>query len=173
MVAAGKTLGLTEVKLMVKSKKYWLMKSEPGAFSIDDLIKSPGGITCWDGVRNYQARNIMRDEMKKGDRVLFYHSGKNPSVVGLAEVVREGYSDHTAWDENSDHPDPKSTPEKPIWYMVDIRLETKFEKPILLKELRNVKGLENMVLLKKGMRLSVQPVAKKEFDIVLSLAKGA
>ena len=158
---------------MAKAKKYWLMKSEPGVFSIDDLMESPDGITHWDGVRNYQARNIMRDEMKKGDRVLFYHSGKKPSVAGLAKVVKEGYPDHTAWDENSDHPDPKSTPENPVWYMVDIRFEKKFDKPIPLKELRNVEGLEEMALLKKGMRLSVQPVSKKEFDIVVSLADGS
>jgi predicted RNA-binding protein with PUA-like domain len=103
---------------MVVEKKYWLVKSEPEVFSIDDLMKSPGETTLWDGVRNYQARNFMRDEMKIGDSVLFYHSGKNPSVVGIARVAKEGYPDHTAWDDQSRHFDPKSTPENPIWYMV-------------------------------------------------------
>lgn len=92
---------------------YWLMKSEPGTYAIDDLAARPGGIDHWDGVRNYQARNFMRDDMKPGDRVLFYHSGKNPAVVGLATVATEGYPDHTAWAPDSEHPDPKSTPENP------------------------------------------------------------
>jgi predicted RNA-binding protein with PUA-like domain len=152
-----------------KEKKHWLMKSEPETFSIDDLMNSPDNTTAWDGVRNYQARNFMRDEMKKGDMVLFYHSGKNPAVAGVAKVVGESYPDHTAWDENGDHPDPRSTPENPVWYMVDIRLVEKFEVPIPLKELRKVEGLGNMMLLKKGMRLSVQPVSKKEFETILSL----
>ena len=145
------------------------MKSEPSAFSIDDLMQSPDKTTFWDGVRNYQARNYMRDEMRTGDLILFYHSGKNPSVVGIARVVREGYPDGTAWDKKNDHFDPKSSPENPIWYRVDIQLEKKFSKPIELKELRKVSGLENMMLLKKGMRLSVQPVTKEEFDIIASL----
>ena len=152
--------------------KYWLMKSEPGAYAIDDLMARPDGVDHWDGVRNYQARNFMRDEMKKGDRVLFYHSGKKPSVVGLATVVRDGYPDHTAWDPKSDHPDPKSTPENPIWYMVDIRIERKFDAPIPLAALRTQPGLKDMVLLKKGMRLSVQPVTKKEYDLIVKIAKS-
>ena len=154
---------------MTKQKNYWLMKSEPGVFSIDDLLKSPDNTTCWDGVRNYQARNFMRDEMKTGDLILFYHSGKNPSVVGIARVVKEGYPDDTAWDNQSDHFDPKSTPENPIWYRVDIQFKKKFSRPYSLKELRKIKGIEDMMLLKKGMRLSVQPVTKKEFDIITSL----
>jgi predicted RNA-binding protein with PUA-like domain len=154
---------------MTKDKKYWLMKSEPGVFSIDDLMKSPDQTTCWEGVRNYQARNFMRDEMKAGDLVLFYHSGKNPSVVGIARVVKDGYPDDTAWDNQNDYFDPKSNPENPTWYRVDIRFEQKLLKPISLKELRTINGLENMILLKKGMRLSVQPVTKKEFDIISSL----
>lgn len=154
---------------MKKGKKYWLMKSEPSVFSIDDLMQSHDKTTFWDGVRNYQARNFMRDEMRKGDLILFYHSGKNPSVVGIARVVKEGYPDDTAWDKKNDHFDPKSSPENPIWYGVDIQLEKKFSKPIELKELRKINGLENMMLLKKGMRLSVQPVTKEEFDIITSL----
>ncbi|MFO8084383.1 MAG: EVE domain-containing protein [Desulfobacterales bacterium] len=154
---------------MAVERKYWLVKSEPEVFSIDDLMESPCETTSWDGVRNYQARNFMRDEMKIGDSVLFYHSGKNPSVVGTARVAKEGYPDHTAWDDQSSHFDPKSTPENPIWYMVDIQLEKKFSKPFSLKALRGVKGLEEMILLKKGMRLSVQPVTKDQFDIITSL----
>jgi predicted RNA-binding protein with PUA-like domain len=154
---------------MTKDKKYWLMKSEPGVFSIDDLMKSPDQTTCWEGVRNYQARNFIRDEMKAGDLILFYHSGKNPSVVGIAHVVKDGYPDDTAWDNQNDYFDPKSTPENPIWYRADIRFERKLLKPISLKELRTINGLENMILLKKGMRLSVQPVTKQEFDIISSL----
>jgi predicted RNA-binding protein with PUA-like domain len=154
---------------MTKEKKYWLMKSEPTVFSIDNLIKSPDKTSCWEGVRNYQARNFMRDEMKVGDLILFYHSGKNPSVVGIASVVKEGYPDETAWDDQSDYFDPKSTPENPIWYRVDIKFEKKFPRSLSLKELRKINGLEEMMLLKKGMRLSVQPVTKKEFDIITSL----
>lgn len=145
------------------------MKSEPNVFSIDDLEKSRDQTTGWDGVRNYQARNYMRDQMKIGDLVLFYHSGKTPSVVGIARVVKEGYPDDTAWNNKSRYFDPKSTPDDPIWYRVDIQLEKKLSRPVGLKELRKISGLENMMLLKKGMRLSVQPVTKREFDIITSL----
>jgi predicted RNA-binding protein with PUA-like domain len=150
--------------------KYWLMKSEPGAYSIDDLMAQPGRIDHWDGVRNYQARNFMRDDMQPGDEVLFYHSGKKPAVVGTARVVTNGYPDHTAWDPLGEHFDPKSTPEKPIWYMVDIRFETKFFDPLPLSTLRRQPELESMLLLKRGMRLSVMPVAAKEFAFILKLA---
>ena len=152
------------------ARKYWLMKSDPDTYAIADLKASPSRTDYWDGVRNYQARNFMRDEMQAGDRVLFYHSQKNPSVVGTARVVKGGYPDHTAWDPASDHFDPKSSPEKPIWFMVDIQLEKEFSQPLRLAELRQVQGLENMLLLKKGMRLSIQPVTKSEFDIIVKLA---
>jgi len=151
------------------AKKYWLMKSEPGEFSIDDLKRLPGGTEHWDGVRNYQARNFLRDEMKRGDAVLFYHSGKNPGVVGTAKVAREGYPDFTAQDPRSDHYDPKSSEEDPRWYMVDVTFEKKFTRQVPLAELRKTPGLEEMLLLKKGMRLSIQPVTKDQFDIVVSL----
>ena len=154
------------------AKKYWLMKSEPGAYSIDDLKNAPDGTDHWDGVRNYQARNFMRDEMKTGDGVLFYHSGKKPSVVGTATVTQHGYPDHTAWDPKSDHHDPKSSEENPIWYMVDVRFEKKFPRPVPLAELRKTDGLEKMMLLKKGMRLSIQPVTRREFDIIVRLGKA-
>ncbi len=153
----------------VMPKKHWLMKSEPGEFSIDDLKSAPGGTAHWDGVRNYQARNFLRDEIKRGDRVLFYHSGKNPAVVGMAKVAREGYPDFTAQDPRSDLYDPKSSEEDPRWYMVDVAFEKKFPRPVPLAELRKTPGLEEMLLLKKGMRLSIQPVTKKQFDIVVSL----
>ncbi|WP_430735619.1 EVE domain-containing protein [Halodesulfovibrio aestuarii] len=150
---------------------YWLVKSEPGCYSIDTLENEPEQITSWDGVRNYQARNFMRDEMKLGDKVLFYHSVTNPSVVGLCEVVRESYPDHTAWNPEDGHFDPKSTEENPRWFMVDVKFVEKFPRAISLKELRQVPGLENMELLRKGSRLSVMPVDKKEFDIICNLAK--
>jgi predicted RNA-binding protein with PUA-like domain len=149
--------------------KHWLMKSEPTTFSIDDLMACPDGIDHWDGVRNYQARNFLRDEFQKGDRVLFYHSGKKPAVVGTARVVRKGYPDHTAWDPQSEHFDPKSTPDYPIWYMVDIRFETKFDAPLPLTGLRRFPELAEMLLLKKGMRLSIQPVARSEFEFIVGL----
>ena len=152
--------------------KYWLMKSEPTVFSIDDLKARPGGIDHWDGVRNYQARNFLRDEILEGDRVLFYHSGKMPAVVGTATVVKSGYPDHTALDPANMHFDPRSTPDSPIWYMVDIQFESRFEASIPLAELRRYPELAGMQLLKKGMRLSVQPVTPSEFAFILNLARS-
>ena len=130
--------------------KYWLMKSEPNAFSLEDLKNAKNGTECWDGIRNYQARNFMRDEMKIGDRVLFYHSVINPSVVGTAKVVKEVYPDYTAWDPESNYFDPKSTPENPRWLMVDIKFEHEFEKPIMLPELREIKGWKTCSCFGKG-----------------------
>ncbi|WBF68606.1 EVE domain-containing protein [Desulfovibrio subterraneus] len=152
--------------------KYWLMKTEPGCFSIDDLKALPDSTSPWDGVRNYQARNFMRDEMRKGDKVLFYHSVTDPSVAGVAEVVRESYPDHTSWDPEDSHFDPKSTPESPRWFMVDVRFVTKFDHPVPLRVLKATPGLENMELLRKGSRLSVMPVTEEEFSIVCSLAEA-
>ena len=151
-------------------RRYWLMKSEPGEFSIQDLKNRPGQTEPWDGVRNYQARNFMRDDMRIGDRVLFYHSRIHPSVVGTARVVKENYPDHTAWKRGSKHFDPKSTPEKPIWFMVDIQFETEFSRPLPLPELRGIPELKDMILLKKGNRLSLFPVTASEFHTILSLA---
>ena len=148
--------------------KYWLMKSEPGTFSLQDLKEAKNGTECWDGVRNYQARNFMRDEMKIGDQVLFYHSVTNPSLVGIAKVVREAYPDHTAWDPESPYYDPKSSPENPRWMMVDIQFVQKFPRPLSLKEIRSLTGLEKMLLLRKGMRLSIQPVTEEEYRIILN-----
>ncbi len=151
--------------------KYWLMKTEPGCFSIDDLAALPGGTTSWDGVRNYQARNFMRDGMSVGDLILFYHSVTNPSVAGIARVAREAYPDHSAWNPEDRHYDPKSTPEKPLWFMVDVQFVEKFASPVPLTALRGVKGLERMELLKKGSRLSVMPVTQEEFEIVCRLGR--
>lgn len=152
--------------------KYWLLKTEPESFSIQDLAAAPEQATCWDGVRNYQARNFMRDEMRVGDRVLFYHSNAQPpAIVGTARVVREAYPDATAWNPADHHYDPKASPENPIWQMVDIQLEDIFARPLGLDELRNVAALKNMELLRRGSRLSVQPVRKSEFDAVLKLSR--
>ena len=152
--------------------RFWLLKSEPDCFSIDDLAAAPKKTTCWSGVRNYQARNFMRDDMRTGDGVLFYHSSADPpAIVGTAKIVRESYADHTAWDPQDDHYDPKASADNPIWQMVDIRFESKFPRPLPISELRAVPALAKMELLRKGSRLSVQPVTKAEFDAVLKLAK--
>ena len=150
--------------------RHWLMKSEPSAFSIQDLQSVSGQTTCWDGVRNFQARNFMRS-MRNGDQVLFYHSNADPpAVMGIAEVVKEAYADHTAFDPKDMHHDPKSTPGKPLWDMVDIKLVRIFRVPIGLDRLRQEAGLKRMELLRKGSRLSVQPVRPEEWKIVLKLA---
>jgi predicted RNA-binding protein with PUA-like domain len=153
------------------ARRYWLVKSEPDSFSFDDLLASPNRTTSWDGVRNFQARNSMRDDMKLGDLVFFYHSSTDPAaIVGIAEVVREGYPDPTAFDRKDSHFDPKSKPDSPTWMMVDLRAREALPKPITLEEMREVKGLEKMVLLQKGSRLSVQPVTPKEWEIICKLA---
>jgi len=152
-------------------RNYWLMKSEPGCFGLDDLINSPDQITCWDGVRNYQARNLLRDDVKVGDGILFYHSNiKQPAVVGLAEVVRDGYPDHTALDPGSDHFDPKDSVDKPIWFMVDIQYRVTLPVPLTRNDLAAHPVLADMGVLKKGNRLSVQPVAAREWHAILELA---
>lgn len=151
---------------------YWLFKNEPECFSIQDLAAAPNRTTCWDGVRNYQARNYLRDSIKRGDRVFYYHSNAEPSaIVGTAFVVREGYPDHTAWDPNNDHFDPAASPENPIWQMVDIQLEQIFDRPLPLEELRTVKELAGLELLRRGSRLSVQPVSAAHFAAILRLAQ--
>ena len=150
-------------------KRYWLMKSEPNVYSIDDLARD--GRTFWDGVRNYQARNFMRDQMKVGDEVLFYHSNAEPpGVVGIARVVREGYPDHTARDPNSKYYDPKASEEDPRWFMVDVEFVEKFDEIVSLDTLKSTPGLENMLVTKKS-RLSVQPVTEREFEIVRRLGR--
>ncbi|MCP9440235.1 MAG: EVE domain-containing protein [Nitrospira sp.] len=149
--------------------RYWLMKSEPSTFSIDDLQNAPHQTTCWDGVRNYQARNYMR-EMAVGDLVLFYHSNANPpAVVGIAEVVKTAYPDPTQFDKKSKYYDPASSPANPRWEMVDIKFVRKLSRPLSLQELRKERALRNMLLLQKGSRLSVQPVSQEEWDSLLKL----
>lgn len=155
---------------MAATPNYWLMKTEPGTYSIDDLAKEKNKTTCWDGVRNYQARNFMRDEMKVGDKVLVYHSNaKPPGVVGVAKVAKESYVDHTAFDKNDKHYDAKSKKDNPRWFMVDIKFEEKLKRLVSLDEIKTVKSLEDMVLLNNS-RLSVQPVTKKQFDTLIKLA---
>ena len=153
--------------------KYWLVKTEPESFSIDDLARSPNHTTGWSGVRNYQARNYMRDDMRLGDLVLFYHSNADPpAIVGTAEVVKESHPDPTAWDPDDSHYDPKSPADSPRWFMVDLKFKQKFAAPMSLESLRGVKSLAQMELLRKGSRLSVQPVRKAEFEAILKLAQG-
>ncbi|WP_290651273.1 EVE domain-containing protein [Aquisalimonas sp.] len=150
--------------------QYWLMKSEPDTFSIDDLASAPNQTDHWDGVRNYQARNIMRDDMQVGDQVFFYHSStKVPGIVGIAEVVRRGYPDHTAFDTKDPHYDPKSDPDNPRWYMVDIRFVRKLARTISLAELKECPDLSDMPLVRKGNRLSVMPVTPEQWQFILSL----
>jgi predicted RNA-binding protein with PUA-like domain len=150
---------------------YWLMKSEPDVFGIAHLEKSPEQTESWDGVRNYQARNFMRDQMKTRDQVFFYHSNcREPGIVGIAEVVREGYPDHTAFDPESKYYDPKSSPDRPRWYMVDIRFVRRLRRTIPLQELReHAETMPDFPLLKKGSRLSVMPVSEEEWEYILGL----
>jgi predicted RNA-binding protein with PUA-like domain len=151
---------------------YWLLKSEPGTFSIDALGKSPKQTTAWDGVRNFQARNMLRDSMKKGDLAFFYHSSCDvPGIVGIVSIVREGYPDDTALDPQHHHYDADSDADAPRWFVVDVKLVRKFQRVITLDELRRHAGkaLKDFVLLRRGNRLSVMPVAKKDWDFVLAL----
>jgi predicted RNA-binding protein with PUA-like domain len=153
------------------SRRYWLMKVEPSAYSIDDLARD--GSTSWEGVRNYQARNFMRDEMQVGDGVLVYASNADPSgVTGLAEIARAAYPDAYAWKKGHTYFDAASTPEKPLWYSVDIRFVERFPRIVSLDTLKSTPGLEDMVVTKKGSRLSIQPVTKREFDIVTKLGRS-
>lgn len=149
---------------------YWLFKSETECFSVHDLQNSPQQRSSWDGVRNYQARNFMRDQMKKGDLGLFYHSGKHPEVSGIVEICKEGYPDHSAQDPENDHFDPAATPENPRWFMVDVRLIRIFNPPVSRSQLRTCPELSGMELLKMGCRLSVMPVREHEFAYIVNLA---
>lgn len=152
-------------------RKYWLMKSEPSTFSIDDLQRAPKQTTCWDGVRNYQARNFMRD-MAVGDHILFYHSNADPpAVVGIAEVVRTAYADSTQFDKRDKHYDPESKPSDPRWDMVDIKYVRTFSRSLTLEALRKETKLEGMMLLQKGSRLSVQPVTPLEWKHIMAMAE--
>jgi predicted RNA-binding protein with PUA-like domain len=150
--------------------KYWLMKSEPEAFSIDDLKSRPQQSEHWDGVRNYQARNMMRDEMKVGDQVFFYHSNcTEPCIVGIATVVKEGYPDHTAFDPENKHYDPKSKPEQPTWMMVDVKYVRYLRRNITLTELKTYPELAELALVRRGNRLSIMPVSESQWAFILSI----
>ena len=148
--------------------QYWLFKTEPDAFSIDDLANMPDLTEHWDGIRNYQARNFLRDEVKLGDLVFIYHSScKDLGIAGLAEVVKEGYVDHTQFDPESKYYDPKSTEDKPRWIMVDIHFKQKFDKILPLKDIKNKPEISELGLIKKGHRLSIMPVMQNEFEWLL------
>ncbi|MCX4027156.1 EVE domain-containing protein [Endozoicomonas sp. SM1973] len=152
---------------------YWLMKSEPGVFSIDDLANCPNQTEHWDGVRNYQARNMMRDQMHKGDLVFFYHSScKNTGIAGIAKVVKEAYPDHTALDPDSAYFDPKSTVDNPRWFMVDIRFVEKFTHLVSLQHLKENPLLKDLPLVQRGSRLSIMPVAEKQWNEILAMVPG-
>lgn len=148
---------------------YWLFKTEPGCFSWQDLENAPQQTTPWDGVRNYQARNFMR-AMRVGDRGFFYHSGEHPAIVGIVDITRAAYPDYTAQDPENQHFDPRATPEKPIWEMVDVRALRALPKPLSRKELAEWPELAGMELMKKGSRLSVQPVAAAAFAFICAVA---
>ena len=150
---------------------YWLIKSEPDAFSIDDLEAAPNGTEHWDGIRNYQARNFMRDDMKIGDRAFFYHSNcKPPGIVGICEVASEPYPDHTAFDPNSKYFDPKSSPDDPRWIMVDMKFLRRTKRLISLEEIKQHAGrLVDLPLIRRGNRLSIMPVSEEHWDYILSL----
>ena len=150
--------------------KYWLMKSEPDVYGIDHLRAEKRKTDHWDGIRNYQARNFMRDEMKKGDLAFFYHSNcEEPAIVGLMEIVREAYPDHTAFLANEKYFDAKSDPDNPRWFMVDVRFKKKFKKPVSLKALKGERSLAQMRLVQRGNRLSILPVAAKEWKCILQM----
>ncbi|MCW8804331.1 MAG: EVE domain-containing protein, partial [Ignavibacteriaceae bacterium] len=150
------------------AKNYWLFKSEPSEFSWDDLKKSKNQTTFWDGVRNYQARNFLRDEIKRGDGVLFYQSSTEPlAVVGYCEVVREGYPDHTQFDQKNDHFDTKAKKDSPTWFMVDIKLVKEFKSLVTLDSIKANSKLKKIKLIQRGQRLSIQPVTKNEWDEIL------
>jgi predicted RNA-binding protein with PUA-like domain len=150
---------------------YWLFKSEPDCFSFAHLSALPGATTGWDGVRNFQARNMLRDEIKAGDLVLFYHSSANPpAIAGVAEVVKAGHPDPTAFDPEADHFDPKSKPDSPTWFQVSIRAVRPIDPPLGLPSLRELKGLEGMELLRKGSRLSIQRVSDGEWAVIMKQA---
>jgi predicted RNA-binding protein with PUA-like domain len=150
--------------------KFWLIKSEPSEFSIDDLEKSKNKTTYWDGVRNYQARNFIRDEMKVGDKVLFYHSNTEPNaIVGVCEIAKEAYPDHTQFDSKHVHHDPKADKKNPAWFMFDLKLVNKLKRQISLEEIKSNPKLTKMRLVQRGNRLSVMPVTKEEFEEILKM----
>lgn len=153
--------------------KYWLFKTEPETFSIDDLSNSPNQTTSWEGVRNYRARNLLRDEVKKGDEVFFHHSSTDPvGIAGTCVVVRGGYPDNSALNHKCDYFDAKHTNENPRWYTVDVKLVRKFERLVPLALLKQTTGLEKMMVTQRGARLSIQPVTLEEWEIINRLSES-
>ena len=151
--------------------KYWLMKSEPSSFGIDDLAKARRRTAVWDGVRNFQVRNMLRDQMRRGDRAFFYHSScEVPGIAGIMQVSRSGYVDATAFNPEDHHFDPRSTPEKPLWYCVDVTLVERFKRPVTLTELHRHTALKDLLILRRGSRLSITPVTAKHWQYILKLA---
>ena len=164
------SLNVAERRLKLLLMAFWLFKSEPHKFSLDDLENSPSKTTTWDGIRNYRARNYLRDTVKLGDRVLFYHSScEVPGVVGVAEVVKESYPDYTSWDPKSDYYDPKSGPENPRWFMVDVQFRERFPKMVTRQDMMAQASLDGMMVVQKCQRLSIQPVEAKHFEEVRRL----
>ena len=154
------------------ARRYWLLKTEPSVFSFDDLLRAPRKTTGWGGVRNYQARNFLRDQMKKGDGVLFYHSSTEPpAVAGTAEVVREGHPDPTQFDKADEYYDPESSPDEPRWFQVEVRAAEKLPHPVTLERIKRTPALAGMALLRRGNRLSVQPVEEAEFRAIVKLGQ--
>ncbi len=151
---------------------YWLFKSEPESYSIDDLANEKKQTACWDGIRNYQARNMLRDDIKVADKLFFYHSNAKPTgIVGVCKVVKNAYPDHTAFDPNSKYFDPKSSKENIRWVMVDVQLVEKFNGIISLQQLKVTIGLEDMMVCRRGARLSIQPVTAEQWKIVMNISK--
>jgi len=156
------------------ARRYWLLKTEPSTFSFDDLLRAPGKTTGWNGVRNYQARNFLRDQMKQGDGVLIYHSSVEPTaVVGTAEVVREGHPDPTQFERGDDGYDPESKPADPRWFQVEVRAAEKLPHPVTLERIKRTTALAGMGLIRKGNRLSVQSVTEVEFRAIVKLGQTA
>jgi len=153
-------------------KRYWLMKTEPSVWSIDDFAKAKDQTTCWEGVRNYQARNFMRDDFQKGDGVLIYHSNANPAgIAGIGKIVKESYPDHFSWDKKNKYYDPKSSKDNPRWFMVDVQATHELTNFLSLAELKEHSVFSQMLVCKRGQRLSIQPVDKEHFDLVKKAGK--
>jgi len=154
-----------------KRVRYWLMKTEPDCFGLEHLKAKPKRTEHWDGVRNYQARNFMRDGMQKDDLAFFYHSScPEPGIAGIVKITRAAYPDHTAWDPKNEHFDPKSSPANPIWFMVDVMLEREFKQLLPLAIIKANPALKDMLLVQRGSRLSVMPVTEKEWKAILKMA---
>jgi len=168
MLFRSKQLRVLSLKLE-GDMNYWLFKSEPECFGIDHLAKCTKQTTCWDGVRNYQARNMMRNEMRVGDQGFFYHSNSLPAgIVGLVEVVKAAYPDHTQFDPEAEHFDPKSSFDNPRWFMVDVKLIKKFPRILTLSEMRQNPLLSTLMILRKGSRLSITPVTPEEYEVIVT-----